>query len=83
MVQLDVHEAQTSLAQLLELVERGEEVIVTRHGKLIARLVLLPAKANILGMGAGDPNYRSGLSDEQTFSPMSAQEAEVFYKDCL
>jgi prevent-host-death family protein len=36
MVQFDVHEANTSLAQLLELVERGEEVIVTRHGESIA-----------------------------------------------
>jgi hypothetical protein len=46
-------------------------------------LVRLPAKTNILGMGVGDPNYRSGLSDEETFSPMSAQEAKVFYKDHL
>ena len=32
-------EAKTHLSALLEEVERGEEVVITRHGKPIARLV--------------------------------------------
>lgn len=36
-------EAKTHLSALLERVERGEEVLITRHGKAIARLV--PAAA--------------------------------------
>jgi prevent-host-death family protein len=32
-------EAKTHLSALLEEVERGEEVVITRHGKAIARLV--------------------------------------------
>ena len=32
-------EAKTHLSSLLEQVERGEEVTITRHGKAIARLV--------------------------------------------
>jgi prevent-host-death family protein len=32
-------EAKNKLGQLLDLVERGEEVIITRHGKAVARLV--------------------------------------------
>jgi hypothetical protein len=32
-------------------------------------------------IGVGDPNYRSGLSDEDTFSNTSADEAQAFYKD--
>lgn len=32
-------EAKTHLSTLLEQVERGEEVTITRHGKAIARLV--------------------------------------------
>jgi prevent-host-death family protein len=35
--------AKTHLAALLERVERGEEVLITRHGKAVARLV--PAAA--------------------------------------
>jgi prevent-host-death family protein len=32
-------EAKTHLSALLEEVERGEEVVITRHGKPVARLV--------------------------------------------
>lgn len=32
-------EAKTQLSNLLDVVERGEEVLITRHGKPIARLV--------------------------------------------
>jgi prevent-host-death family protein len=32
-------EAKTHLSTLLEQVERGEEVIITRHGRAVARLV--------------------------------------------
>ena len=32
-------EARNSLSALIELVEKGEEVTITRHGKPVARLV--------------------------------------------
>jgi antitoxin (DNA-binding transcriptional repressor) of toxin-antitoxin stability system len=32
-------EAKNKLGQLLDLVERGEEIVITRHGKAVARLV--------------------------------------------
>ncbi|MFZ9827360.1 MAG: type II toxin-antitoxin system Phd/YefM family antitoxin [Vulcanococcus sp.] len=32
-------EAKTHLSRLLEEVERGEEVLITRHGRAVARLV--------------------------------------------
>jgi prevent-host-death family protein len=32
-------EAKTHLSALLEEVERGEEILITRHGKAVARLV--------------------------------------------
>lgn len=37
-------EAKTHLSQLLEEVQQGEEVLITRHGKAVARL--LPLKVN-------------------------------------
>lgn len=33
------YEAKTKLSELLDLVEKGEEVVITRHGKPIAKLV--------------------------------------------
>ena len=83
MAQFNVHEAKTNFSHLLELVERGEEVIVARHGKPVAQLVGLQKKESILGIGIGDPNYRSGLSDEEAFSPMSEEEARAFYEGSL
>ena len=39
MRQVDAFEANNKFSQLLDLVERGEEIIITRHGKAVARLV--------------------------------------------
>jgi prevent-host-death family protein len=36
---VNVHEAKTHLSRLLEQVERGEEIVIARAGKPIARLV--------------------------------------------
>ena len=58
MAQFNVHEAKTNLSQLLEMVERGEEVVVARHGKPVARLIGMQPKQSMLGIGIGDPNYR-------------------------
>ena len=38
-------EAKNKFGQLLDLAERGEEVMITRHGKEVARLV--PAKQRL------------------------------------
>ena len=39
MVAVNVHEAKTHLSRLLARVEEGEEVVIARNGKPIARLV--------------------------------------------
>ncbi len=39
MKQVGVYEAKTKLPKLLEEVENGETVTITRHGKPVARLV--------------------------------------------
>ncbi len=38
---VNVHEAKTHLSRLLEAVEEGEEIIIARAGKPVARLVPL------------------------------------------
>ena len=37
--QVNVYEAKTQLSKLLERVEAGEEIVIARHGKPVARLV--------------------------------------------
>ena len=39
MVTVNVHDAKTNLSRLLAQVEAGEEVIIARNGKPVARLV--------------------------------------------
>ena len=39
MATVNVHEAKTHLSRLLERVEAGEEIVVARNGKAVARLV--------------------------------------------
>ena len=36
---VNIHEAKTHFSRLLEEVERGEEVVIARRGKRVARLV--------------------------------------------
>jgi prevent-host-death family protein len=39
MITIGAFEAKTHLSTLLDKVEAGEEVVITRHGKAVARLV--------------------------------------------
>ena len=39
MITVGAFEAKTKLSELLDRVERGEEVAITRHGKPLARMV--------------------------------------------
>ncbi|WP_157263653.1 type II toxin-antitoxin system Phd/YefM family antitoxin [Azohydromonas aeria] len=52
---VNVHEAKTQLSRLLEAVEAGEEVVIARSGRPVARLVGLARTAprRQLGLLAG------------------------------
>ena len=39
MNEIGAFEAKNTLGSLLDRVERGEEIVITRHGKAVARLV--------------------------------------------
>ncbi len=41
MIEVNVHRAKTNLSQLLQRVEAGEEVVISRDGVPVARLVPL------------------------------------------
>jgi prevent-host-death family protein len=46
-----LHEAGSNLSRLLKEVERGEEVVIARHGEPVAKLVpVLPAKRTLGSM---------------------------------
>jgi prevent-host-death family protein len=41
---VNIHQAKTQLSRLLKRVEAGEEVVLARAGKPVAKIVPLPAK---------------------------------------
>lgn len=49
---VNVHEARTHLSRLLARVERGEEVVISRSGKPVARLVPIAAPSGPRMLGA-------------------------------
>jgi prevent-host-death family protein len=80
MAQFNIHDAKTRFSQLVEMAERGEEVIVARHGKPVVRLVPLDPKKSILGIGVGDPNYIGAhLTDEEATAPLDPEELKLWY----
>jgi prevent-host-death family protein len=70
MTEVNVHQAKTQLSQLLHRVEAGEEVIIARAGKPIARLVPVQAGSTDrpLGSDAGlvrvAPDFDAPLPEE-------------------
>jgi prevent-host-death family protein len=52
---VNVHEAKTHLSRLLERIERGDDVIIARAGRPVARLVPYapPVSRRVLGQAAG------------------------------
>ncbi len=78
MVTVNVHEAKTNLSQLLKQVEAGEEVIIARNGKPVARLV------GIQKRGKRQPDTMKGLIkfDESFFDPLPEEELAAWEGDC-
>lgn len=73
-MQVNVHEAKSHLSRLLELVERGESVVIARNGTPVARLVPAAQPGGFpFGVAAADPLTASG---DSWWSPMNDEEAE-------
>jgi prevent-host-death family protein len=66
--QYNIHEAKTQLSRILERVEHGEEVIISRAGHPIAKVVPLPTTRRRTGGGslAGRISYADDWDSEET-----------------
>ena len=74
MATVNVHEAKTHLSRLLKQVEAGEEVIIARNGKPVARLALVREP------GKRQPGAFKGLIkiDDSFFDPLPEEELEAW-----
>ena len=60
---INVHEAKTHLSRLLETVEEGEEVIIARAGRPVAKLVPLKSKPRRPGGLKGKIRFRDNFDE--------------------
>jgi prevent-host-death family protein len=74
-MQVSVHEAKTQLSKLLDLVEDGEEVVIKRHGRPVARLLpVRKRRPSPLGAMRGEFAMVDGWE-----RAMTDEEAEAFW----
>ena len=64
---VNVHEAKTHLSKILERVERGEEIVIARHGKPVARVVPIGDAARVPGRFEG--RIRIGSDFDEPLPP--------------
>lgn len=62
-VTYNIHEAKTQLSKLIARVEAGEEILIARDGKPIARLSALSRPARELGYERGRIRVRDDFDD--------------------
>ena len=76
-MEVSIYDARQQLSRLVKRAEAGEEIILTRHNRPVARLVKAqPTKKRVLGAARGlikeiDPDW---------WKPMTDEEVEAFYR---
>jgi len=50
--QFNIHEAKTNLSRIIERVERGEEIVISRAGRPVAKVIPLAAGIKRSGRGS-------------------------------
>jgi prevent-host-death family protein len=71
---VNIHEAKTHLSRLLARVQQGEEIVIAKAGRPIARLVkIVPKSKRVFGSAAGTIKFTPGWD-----APMTDEEYEEF-----
>ena len=73
---VNMHEAKTNFSKLLALVEAGDEVVIARAGKPVAKLVALEPNVSKRRIGFGKELFAE-LTEEQW------QEVEKEYRESI
>ena len=72
---VNIHDAKTRLSQLIERVEAGEEIVIARAGRPVARLAPLKARLGPRRLGRLDGRFR--IPDDFN-APLPADVLEAF-----
>lgn len=75
---VNVHDAKTHLSALLGEVERGEEVVIARNGRPVARLTRVePAAQRVPGAWSKLPGWEGFKYDPALFAPMTDEDLKA------
>jgi prevent-host-death family protein len=75
---INVYEAKTHLSRLLDRVEAGEEIVIARAGKPVARLVPLPVAAEAPARVPGRLKHLGCPPDSFFFDPLPENELRLW-----
>jgi prevent-host-death family protein len=77
----NVGAAKAHLSEILDLVEQtGKEVLLTRRGRPVARLVPVPQGVSIVGAGQDDPNINHEvIAKDKWWGALSEAETQDWY----
>ncbi len=73
---VNVHEAKTHLSKLLDRVEKGEEILLARNGKPVAKLIQAPKAPRVPGRLKGKIRMLDNFDD-----PLPPEIAAAFGMD--
>lgn len=76
MLTVNTHEAKTQLSRLLAMVRNGEEVIIAKSGKPVARLV--PIKQHAVRREPGTDKGKAHVADD--FNAPLAEAFQTFFE---
>jgi len=68
-MQVTIHAAKTKLSQLIEAAQAGEEIVIAKGSKPVARIVPIPQKRFVIGLlkeqlAASDPDFFEPMSED-------------------
>ncbi len=72
---MNVHEAKTQLSKLLALVDQGEEVVIAKNGRPVARLIKAdaPTDRRQPGLDRGNLWY-----SDDAHAPLATEDVDAF-----
>jgi prevent-host-death family protein len=73
-MEVNIHKAKTQLSRLLEKVLAGEEVVIAKAGRPIARLTRIEQEKPVLGSACGQITFHPGWDE-----PLSDGEIEEIF----
>jgi prevent-host-death family protein len=77
MSSVTIHKAKTDLSKLIARVEAGEEIIIMRRDKPVAKLVATEAKPKIRRVGGSHPEL-APIPDDFFFKPLDEEELRLW-----